>query len=176
MPHPKQSKRPNPNKPHRTRCDSPTDPNSLFITRTHAAKLCDCNVQTLDKRIADGTLKKYRFGRLVLVKRAELLHHIESEAVADEMRRKGSHVQHHVNPGIVNAACKYCTARTPPPNSHDPHKIESFTSPTPRHDDPALPGRAVAPRRPSSPPSSAGPAPGTRSRVAVSGETEGGEK
>ena len=43
-----------------------------YLTRAECAALLRCTVQKLDKHIAIGTLQAYRFGRNVLLKRAEV--------------------------------------------------------------------------------------------------------
>jgi excisionase family DNA binding protein len=42
-----------------------------FISRADAAKLLGMTVQFVDKKIADGTLPYYRFGRSVRLRRDE---------------------------------------------------------------------------------------------------------
>lgn len=43
-----------------------------YITRKEAAAYLRVNPQTVDRRIKDGTLKHYRFGRSVLLTKQDL--------------------------------------------------------------------------------------------------------
>jgi excisionase family DNA binding protein len=49
----------------------PADTPQKFISRAEAASLLGMTVQYIDKKIADGTLAYYRFGRSVRLRRDE---------------------------------------------------------------------------------------------------------
>jgi excisionase family DNA binding protein len=48
-----------------------------YISRVKAAELLCCSTQLIDKRIRQGELPAYRFGRKVLIRRNELLSLLE---------------------------------------------------------------------------------------------------
>jgi excisionase family DNA binding protein len=51
---------------------------SPFVSRVHAAEMLDCSVQLIDKFIKCGTLKAYRLGRKVILRREDLLRLLEA--------------------------------------------------------------------------------------------------
>ena len=52
-----------------------------FIGRIRAAAMLDINPQTLDKLIRQGTLKAFRVGRRVILRRDDLLKFVEESEI-----------------------------------------------------------------------------------------------
>ena len=48
------------------------DPNAEFTDVRGAAYFANCSMKNIWRKLADGTLKRYRFGSRILVKMAEL--------------------------------------------------------------------------------------------------------
>jgi excisionase family DNA binding protein len=51
----------------------PSSLDSQFIGRISAARMLDCSPQLIDKMIRANTLRAFRFGRKILLRRDELL-------------------------------------------------------------------------------------------------------
>jgi excisionase family DNA binding protein len=52
-----------------------------FVGRIRGAAMLDINPQTLDKLIRNGSLKAFRIGRRVIVRRDELLRLVEANEI-----------------------------------------------------------------------------------------------
>jgi excisionase family DNA binding protein len=52
--------------------------NPQFISRVHAAKMLDCNVQLVDRLVKEGRLPVVRLGRKILIRQEVLLQLLES--------------------------------------------------------------------------------------------------
>lgn len=55
----------------------PATADAQFLSRVHAAKMIDCSVQLIDKKIKLKQLTSYKLGRKTLVRKDELLRLLE---------------------------------------------------------------------------------------------------